>query len=441
MNTNASNQTQYFGFPLFSGTDKPSVLTDWNGTMEELDSTLEDYRVRIAGCEQTTASFMDQVNILKAKFVEVETRISADEGLIQDNALEIAALKEAMIVADTSIKRVLATLTSIETKNAEQDTAIDGINSHLNTVDETLASLASDIQLLNSAVNNDRQNIHSLQNDAARLAMVDNQFKTALADQWDAETHYLTYDRVFVYKEVMDVYGNMVNVPAFYVATQDVPIGIKPDTEGADAYWSDYFNVSTDIRNLNNAVNFYSNSMRNGFESVDAKIDHLNKPFMLQGFEGFYSGTNYDNYITFDLAQNGYIQQMLASGSPVKIYGVNLYSTGNVFDNPPFLPFNATMLQVELSFTDNLGNSQTLTRDLIPSQCVRRTVDGVNMTIVRFTTSSEIYLDPSHLRITDGHASMQFKFGKEFSLDEAHTPINFLTSMSGVTYGGLIFAY
>ena len=145
MNTNASNHTQYFGFPLFAGTDKPSLLTDWNGTMEELDATLEDYRVRIAGCEQTTTSFMDQVNILKDRFTQVETRISGDEDLINENAREIIYLKEAMIVADTSIKRVLSQLTDILAKNDEQDQAISQINSTLTTLTGRVDSLQTSL--------------------------------------------------------------------------------------------------------------------------------------------------------------------------------------------------------------------------------------------------------------------------------------------------------
>lgn len=145
MNTNASNHTQFFGFPLFAGTDKPSVLTDWNGTMEELDATLEDYRVRIAGCEQTTTSFMDQVNILKDRFTQVEARISGDETLINENAREIVYLKEAMIVADTSIKRLMSQLTDILTKNDQQDQAISQINSTLTTLTGRVDSLQTSL--------------------------------------------------------------------------------------------------------------------------------------------------------------------------------------------------------------------------------------------------------------------------------------------------------
>ena len=437
MNTNASNQTQFFGFPLFAGTDKPSVLTDWNGTMEELDRTLEDYRVRIAGCEQSTASFMDQVNILKAKFVEVETRISADEGLIQDNALEIIALKEAMIVADTSIKRLLASLTSIETKNAEQDTAIDGINSHLNTVDESLTSLASDITLIESAINNDRQRINTLENVTDRLTGVDVQIKKAIAYEWNANTIYVKYERVFVYEEI-----NGVIVPVFYVASRDVH-GVKPGTEEGASYWrsSDNFNISHNIASIDSKINAVEHVIDDEINSLNVKISDLSKPFAAQTYEGFFSGVTLDSQVAFSLSQDGFIYQALERGFPIKIYGIMLYSTGNVFDNPPFLPFNGTMPQAKLDFINANGENQTLTRDLIPSRCEYNQVDNVYMSIVRFTTSSEIYLDPSHLKFSDGHPSMQFKFDKEFRLDDNHTPINFITALSGVTYGGLIFAY
>lgn len=157
MNTNASNHTQFFGFPLFAGTDKPSVLTDWNGTMEELDATLEDYRVRIAGCEQTTTSFMDQVNILKDRFTQVEARISADEGLIQDNAIEIAALKEAVIVADTSIKRILTDLGNLEPQiinevNSLTSSLQNSVNAQITQVNAEMENLSNTVDAVSDRV-------------------------------------------------------------------------------------------------------------------------------------------------------------------------------------------------------------------------------------------------------------------------------------------------
>ena len=206
MNTNASNHTQYFGFPLFAGTDKPSVLTDWNGTMEELDTTLEDYRVRSAGCEQTNTSFMDQVNILKDRFTQVEARISGDEDLINDNAREIIYLKEAMIVADTSIKRLMSQLTDILTKNDQQDQAISQINSTL----ATLTGRVDSLQLsLTQGLNAVGQRIDTiLSDDIVPTETLLGRILATFTDAWAIGEHYSVGDYVYYqgYSTVGKVY-------------------------------------------------------------------------------------------------------------------------------------------------------------------------------------------------------------------------------------------
>ncbi len=61
--TNASNRTVNYEFPLFVGTDRPSWLVDWNGAMEQIDSTIKGVS---DAAEQGTAQLIPEVENLGA---------------------------------------------------------------------------------------------------------------------------------------------------------------------------------------------------------------------------------------------------------------------------------------------------------------------------------------------------------------------------------------
>lgn len=65
MEFNATNKTPHYGLPLFTDSDKPSWLVDWNGAMAELDTALQ----AIASGEETNSNLISTAteNISKIK--------------------------------------------------------------------------------------------------------------------------------------------------------------------------------------------------------------------------------------------------------------------------------------------------------------------------------------------------------------------------------------
>ena len=120
MTTNATNSTQYFGFPLFIDADKPSWITDWNGTVEELDNILESYRVQIQANTQGMESFNEQVRVLHNLIDEVNTRIDGDETTLDDALASIESLRDAVVQFESSMKDLLVRTNSIEKQLTEQ---------------------------------------------------------------------------------------------------------------------------------------------------------------------------------------------------------------------------------------------------------------------------------------------------------------------------------
>ena len=115
--TNATNKTPNYGLPIFIGSDKPSWLTDWNGSMTEIDSLLK----------------------------QIETVGSA-------NSTQIEGLKTSLETANNAISALqdgLSTTTENTTKNT---TDIGTLNSSLNVVQDDLIAQNALVKTLSTTV-------------------------------------------------------------------------------------------------------------------------------------------------------------------------------------------------------------------------------------------------------------------------------------------------
>lgn len=155
MTTNATNETQYFHFPLFVSGDKPSWLTDWNGTVEELDNILEEHRLAIRANAQGMESFNEQITVIHDRLTVVNERLSNDEATIEDIQTALAGFNTAIIQADTSIKELLAWKT-------DKETELTQIHTQLTSVTNTLTDLSNAITQNTNAISQIQQNITSL---------------------------------------------------------------------------------------------------------------------------------------------------------------------------------------------------------------------------------------------------------------------------------------
>lgn len=115
--TNATNKTPNYGLPIFIGSDKPSWLTDWNGSMTEIDSLLK----------------------------QIETVGSA-------NSTQIEGLKTSLETANNAISSLqdgLSTTTENTTKNT---TDIGTLNGSLNVVQDDLIAQNALVKTLSTTV-------------------------------------------------------------------------------------------------------------------------------------------------------------------------------------------------------------------------------------------------------------------------------------------------
>lgn len=109
----ATNSTTKYHFPLFVGTDKPSVLTDWNNTMQELDEILSDQAGEIEATSQIARNFNDQVLALRHSLEELVERVAGDESEIGRLSGAISSLRLLVASADQASKDALLLASSL----------------------------------------------------------------------------------------------------------------------------------------------------------------------------------------------------------------------------------------------------------------------------------------------------------------------------------------
>lgn len=244
MTTNATNATQYFGFPLFVNGDKPSWLTDWNGTVEELDNILESYRLRIAATEQGMEGFMDQVNAIREAIAGVNARLDGDETSISEIVVSIANFNDLLLQTDTSVKALLTRMSTAETN-------ISTLTSDMNAAETNITSLQERMTTAES-------NITSLQTLTARLrALVINvigstqEISDFLGTEWVLDTDYAKGD--IVYRYTVDPNYGVAILSKIYecLEANHSTAQNKPGSEGGGIYWR---TASDQIKAIYNAI-------------------------------------------------------------------------------------------------------------------------------------------------------------------------------------------
>ena len=140
MVTNASNQTQYFGFPLFASTDKPSLVTDWNGTVEELDTLLETLRVGISTNESAISALERRVTDIGTEIAEMANTLAVQGTTITDNKTQIDILRETLIEVSATVKSLVNA--NLEERMATVESSVAHVESELGRVSDDLAELS-----------------------------------------------------------------------------------------------------------------------------------------------------------------------------------------------------------------------------------------------------------------------------------------------------------
>ena len=115
--TNATNETPNYGLPIFIGSDKPSWLTDWNGSMTEIDSLLK----------------------------QIETVGSA-------NSTQIEGLKTSLETANNAITALQEGLTTTTENTTKNTTDIGTLNTSMNGVQDDLIAQNTLVKTLSTTV-------------------------------------------------------------------------------------------------------------------------------------------------------------------------------------------------------------------------------------------------------------------------------------------------
>ena len=86
----ATNETTNLHLPVFTPTDKPSWLGDFNGAMNSIDTAVGLNTGEIGGVKTTAEAASDKANANEAKIAEVETKVTGaiTEVTSLDNRLE-----------------------------------------------------------------------------------------------------------------------------------------------------------------------------------------------------------------------------------------------------------------------------------------------------------------------------------------------------------------
>lgn len=104
--TNASERTQYFHFPVFVKTDKPSY-TDWNNTFEELDGILESMKLKINTLEMSDGKLSNDMQKLQEKMLELQSTVTDYTYFFNDLKKAFAELQENQIALAAQVKQII----------------------------------------------------------------------------------------------------------------------------------------------------------------------------------------------------------------------------------------------------------------------------------------------------------------------------------------------
>ena len=178
----STNKTTNYNLPLYVGTDIPNPLTDWNGAMNTIDSTMKEIGdssasaihgteelatvVGSAPLETTHKNLTEAVNELKATDDTMNARLTNDEA-------DIASLPSGLVGTNTSVTNLGNTVaglgnrvTAIEVQNGTQPLqttaqTLSGAVNELDNADTLLDSRVTALEQASGAVIDDEMSTES----------------------------------------------------------------------------------------------------------------------------------------------------------------------------------------------------------------------------------------------------------------------------------------
>lgn len=105
--TNASERTQYFHFPIFTRDDKPSWITDWNNTFEELDGILETMKMKINSNENKVNHLESDMEKLDEAMLSLKSTVTDYTYYVNDLKKQFDDLRDNQIALAATVKNIV----------------------------------------------------------------------------------------------------------------------------------------------------------------------------------------------------------------------------------------------------------------------------------------------------------------------------------------------
>ena len=168
------NSTQYFNFPLFEATDKPSWLTDWNGLVEELDNLLEENKELVLSHSGLIDGLTTNINRVDAAIASLTTLVDTLEDHETELGGRVTIVENTLISIDTEVKSLATRVAELETNSATK--------TELQALETTVNSFTTRIDNLSAKLEDTLLSLWSL----ARSCYT----------EWKPNTYYITGDKV-----------------------------------------------------------------------------------------------------------------------------------------------------------------------------------------------------------------------------------------------------
>jgi len=137
--TSASATTRYYGLPIFEADDKPSYLTDWNGTMTEIDSLLKAQHDDIEANKGDILGLLTRQSRLENALNSLDVIAQTLSNHLSLAEADIQTIKNTLIQIDTEVKNTSSRVTALTTR-------VENLESRANGFDTSLSGLASELQ-------------------------------------------------------------------------------------------------------------------------------------------------------------------------------------------------------------------------------------------------------------------------------------------------------
>ena len=163
--TSASATTRYYGLPIFEADDKPSYLTDWNGTMTEIDSLLKAQHDDIEANKGDILGLITRQNRLENALNSLDVIAQTLSDHLSLAEADIQTIKNTLIQIDTEVKNTSSRVTALTTRVDNLESRADGFDTSISGITSEVQEQESDITALGQTVGGHTTQIAGLSQD------------------------------------------------------------------------------------------------------------------------------------------------------------------------------------------------------------------------------------------------------------------------------------